>query len=425
MPIERAAATSPDPQYEVFFSNYHRRYRFDLEVLSWRGTPWWNGRMKLVSISGSLLARKLKRSLRQRFQSEALLYDIEIGEFIQQAVAFEQDLWSVLAPVPFDRYPYDSMGTLSLLDRLLTGPTRYLRTLVGTEPVLDVGCGDGLLSFVFEALGAGVYAIDNPRTNYNGMRGVRTLKQALRSSVRIQSMDLDGPFQFPVPRAGLALFFGTLYHLKNPFGVLESLGRSARYCLLSTAITRFAPDQKTDLRDMPAACLANRDGLKGDETNYWIFTEEGLRVLADRTGWEVCDWMRMSDGDSTLWGSQRDERVFCLLRSRAFAPLSRTQLLHGWHHLENNAWRWTERRFSIHAQRWGSLTLRCTLPESLPVPVNLTCGEHVRRLASHGDHEVRFPVPSGVVNFEVDRCLRPDSEDARERALIVRGLEIR
>ena len=127
-------------------------------------------------------------------------------------------------------------------------------------------------------------AIDNPPTNYNRMAGVEALKIALDSSVRIESLDLDGPFQLPVRRCGLALCFGILYHLKNPYSVLETLAASANYCLLSTAITRFAPDQQTEVNHLPVAFLAGRDGLRGDETNYWIFTETGLRTLVDRSG---------------------------------------------------------------------------------------------------------------------------------------------
>jgi hypothetical protein len=45
--------------------------------------------------------------------------------------------------------------------------------------------------------------------------------------------------------------------------------------------------------------------LKGDETNYWIFTEAGLRVLVDRSGWDICDWMVTSDSGATLTVARR------------------------------------------------------------------------------------------------------------------------
>jgi SAM-dependent methyltransferase len=375
--------------------------------------------------------------LKPRFRSKDLIYDIEIRELIQHALAFEAEFnraklnqakfnqaSHAAATAGLDWYPHDSFGTLSVLDQLLTSRERFLGTLIGKEPVVDVGCADGALSFVFESLGVEVHAIDNPPTNYNGMRGVRALKKALGSSVRIFAADLDSHFALPVDRCGLAVFFGILYHLKNPFGVLESLAARARYCLLSTAITRCAPGRGADLHGLPVAYLAGRDGLKGDETNYWIFTEAGLRVLVDRTGWDVCDWMVTGDSGATLWDTQSDERVFCLLRSRAFEPASRSQLLSGWHALENNAWRWTAKRFSIAVASAGTLTLRCTIPQSLHLPVILKYGESSTVFDSPGDHEVSVRVEPGVIEFEVDRCLAPDATDSRERGLIVRGVAI-
>lgn len=365
----------------------------------------------------------MKRSLEPRFRSKALIYDIEIGEFVDRAVAFERDLSSALGPAAFRWYPYDSVGTLSILDRLLTGPSRFLRTLIGPEPILDLGCGDGLLSFAFEALGIPVHAVDNPRTNYNGMRGIKTLKRALRSAVRIHAMDLDCEFGFPVGHAGLALFFGTLYHLKNPLGVLDALSHTAQYCLLSTATTRFAPDQRIDLRDIPVACLAGREGLKGDDTNYWIFTEAGLRVLVDRAGWEVCDWLNLDDTEKTLWGAQRDNRVFCLLRSREFPVRARAQLVTGWHHLECSAWRWTSRHFSVDVPAGGWIKLHCIVPPGLPCPITLTSRAGTTIFAHPGDYHVKFAVSPGVVEFDVDPWLNGASSDGRERGLIVQAIE--
>jgi SAM-dependent methyltransferase len=299
--------------------------------------------------------------------------------------------------------------------------------------VLDLGCGDGDLSFFFESLGCRVYAVDNPSSNFNRMLGVKALKAALQSPVQIDSADLDAGFEFPVDHCGLAIFLGVLYHLKNPFGVLESLSARARYCLLSTAITRYGPDQRTDVGSFPVAFLAGRDGLRGDETNYWIFSEAGLRVLLERTGWEVRDWLAAGDTDSVLWGTQRDERVFCLLASRVLPPSGSPQLCGGWHVMENDAWRWTEQRFSVAVGEGARrLTLRCAVPESVTVPVTLSArrgsavvGTHT--FTSHGESDCVMDLANGegdMVELELDHALRPDANDLRERGIVVRDVEV-
>jgi hypothetical protein len=321
-------------------------------------------------------------------------------------------------------YPWDSFGTVVLLDQLLTGRHRWLTPMIGDEPVLDVGCGDGPLSFVFESLGCRVHAVDHRQSNYNEMRGVAALKAALNSKVRIAEIDLDRNPNVTVKSCGLALFLGVLYHLKNPLGVLEALATQARYCLLSTAITRFAPSECADVSHMPAAFLAGRDGLRGDETNYWIFTEAGLRNLVDRAGWDVCDWLVLRDDQSVLWGAQKDERALCLLRSRCFSGEPCTQLVDGWHTLENSAWRWTARQFTMFtAQGVKSVRLQVTVPEIIGVPLTLSGPRGQRVLFDRpGDHECLFDVSVGEGSFELDRALPPDDRDNRERGIVVRAV---
>jgi len=375
-------------------------------------------------------------SWKRRLRPRPIIQQLEIRDLAARALAFQQRLTAVrkkLPPLDPGWYPWDSLGALTHLDRLLTGRHRFLEPLIGDLPVLDLGCGDGDLAFLFESLGCRVCAIDNPPTNYNGMAGVETLKVALDSSVRIEPLDLDGRFRLPVERCGLALCLGILYHLKNPYAVLETLAACSNYCLLSTAITRFAPDQATEVNRLPVAFLAGRDGLRGDETNYWVFSETGLRTLVDRCGWEVCDWLVVDDEASVLWNTQRDERVFCLLRSRTADPKPVTQPVDGWHVLENAAWRWTKRCFSIvvvpGSQR---LNLKLTVPPNLELPLALTASAAGSVLATHtftqcGDFECAQQTPPGtevLVESELDRAPPPDTTDSRERAIIVRAIDL-
>ena len=149
------------------------------------------------------------------------------------------------------------------------------------------------------------------------MRGVRALKDALESAVEIFELDVDDRFALPAPAYGLALFLGTLYHLKNPFYALETVARHARFCLLSTRIARFTPGGRVNFQDLPMAYLLDDREANADPTNYWIFSEAGLRRILQRSGWEVRAFTTTGDTcTSDPSAPAADERAFCFLRSR-------------------------------------------------------------------------------------------------------------
>ena len=219
----------------------------------------------------------------------------------------------------FPWYPYDSLSNFHLLHTFLRGPARNVLSLAGSDPILDVGCADGEVAFFLESLGCTVEAIDFPPTSNNGMRGARTLKTVLGSAVEFHEIDLDSYFVMPRERYGLALLFGILYHLKNPFYVLETISKCARYCLLSTRVARVTPDKRTNFEKLPMAYLLDAHEANGDATNYWIFSEAGLRRILARSGWEVEGYTTTGQTEnSDPSHSDADERAFCLLRSRSF-----------------------------------------------------------------------------------------------------------
>src|SRR5947207_4234200 len=228
----------------------------------------------------------------------------DIADLLAPARQFRAKLASVkarIAPRDFSWYPYDTLSALEHLERLLTGDSRQLVDLAGNGVVIDIGCSDGDLAFFLESLGCRVQVLDTAAINHNEMRGIRALKEALGSGVEIHSVDLDGQFVLPAEQYNLALLLGVLYHLKNPVYVLEALSRQARFCLLST---RILPRETG-----PIAYLADEYELSAaDDSNYWLFSEPGLRRLLKRTNWEIRDYVTV--GDDT------DLRAFCLIRSR-------------------------------------------------------------------------------------------------------------
>jgi len=256
---------------------------------------------------------------------------LDIAEIARKAHAFDATLSQTkrdLAPEGFGWYPYGTLSNFQHLDRLLTGTNRDLSALSGDAPVADIGAADGDSAFFLESLGFDAHVVDNAPTNFNGCRGVHLLKQALDSKVTIHEADLDARFDLPGENYGLAFFLGILYHLKNPYNALESLARNARHAVISTRITRYNTTneargrngvnrERVELQSIPAAYLVAPDETNNDNTNYWMFSEAGLRRILDRTGWDVLDFMTVGDTLNSDPASQEgDERAFCLVRSR-------------------------------------------------------------------------------------------------------------
>ena len=367
----------------------------------------------------------------------------DITQIVNAVHAFERHLNAVKKrcslPAGRDWYPYHTFSTLDMLEGVLTGDRRKLTALTEGYPVLDVGCGDGGLAYFFESLGLEVEAIDHAATNYNGMEGVRALKTALGSAVEISEVDLDRQFALPRQTYGLVLLFGVLYHLKNPIYVLEALSARAKYCLLSTRVAKFTPDHKTDLRHAPVGYLVGERETNDDCTNYWIFSEAGLKRLFERTGWRVCDFATagaVMDSDPTH--AENDERAYCLLESRNTDLNLDARLAEGWFAWEGTC-RWTAQRFSFLVRRplltrsTPELYLRFLVPDVvLATRPSVTLGASVNgyplpphTYTTSGEHIYQEKIPQAAVRekleitFETDDVLRPPLPDTRALGVFV------
>jgi len=236
------------------------------------------------------------------------------------AIAMEQDLWEIkLAHRPKSFwYPYSTLHNIAVLEKLSATAGLHLLDLCrGVHgKVADIGAADGDLAFFLEKHGLSVDVIDNEYTNFNGLAGARTLKEALNSSVVIRSVDLDSQFALPHQKYDALFFLGTLYHLKNPFFLLESLSRITKYCFVSTRIAKQTADGQP-LSPYPVAYLVGPQECNNDDTNFWIFSDQGLKRLIDRTGWNLLSYVTIGDtASSTPADPERDERAFCLLEKR-------------------------------------------------------------------------------------------------------------
>jgi 2-polyprenyl-3-methyl-5-hydroxy-6-metoxy-1,4-benzoquinol methylase len=238
----------------------------------------------------------------------------------------ERELWETKLAhraKPF-WYPYATLRNIPVLERLLAGSGLDLLELCKGKygRIADVGAADGDLGFFLEGLGFSVDVIDYEYTNFNRLNGARILKKALNSSITVRSIDLDSPGELTTDRYDAVFLLGVLYHLKNPFSLLERLARVTRYCFLSTRIARQTADG-APLSKYPVAYLLGAEECNNDCTNFWIFSDTGLKRLIDRAGWNILAYGALGDiGHSTPADPNHDERAFCVLESNAMIGLS-------------------------------------------------------------------------------------------------------
>ena len=375
----------------------------------------------------------------------------EIRDLAQDADRFQAVLQAArdkVCPEDWTWYRYDSLGLFSILDQMLTGSRRYLLDLIGNRTVLDVGCGDGALALFFESLGYSVTAVDNSATNCNRMQGVRALCQTLESKIDIVDLDVDSARLSPPGEPyGIALALGILYHLRNPFHLLDEIARHSRYCLVSTRVARVTPDRSVNLERVPVAYLVDSDELNADPTNYWIFSQAGLARLVHRAGWQIVDSLNVGNlADSDPVRADADERCYCLLRRIGIAsdPVPKgvtARLAHGWHGRESGGrhWRWTEQSFGVTIS--GEADVR-KLKLDLYVPplltgrlgmITLTASFEGRALKKQsytkpGPQSFEIPLPRQAgdrqIDFTLDKCLPPSEEDPRELGVIVSDMSL-
>ena len=337
-----------------------------------------------------------------------------------------------------DWYPWASLAAMEPLDGFLGGDVAKLQALIGNAPVLDVGCGDGDVGFFLESLGARVDGIDHAPTNYNALLGVRALKRTLDSKIGIHAVDLDQRPNLPASNYGLTIMLGVLYHLKNPFLVLETLARSSRHIFLSTRVASLTPDRKLNYGSLPMAYLVDDDELNHDPTNFWIFSDTALKRLVRRAGWDIREYITQGapSSHSDPVSPKGDTRAYVLAESR-LAAVAAFHLESGWHELEYDAWRWTERRFSAVLNLGAKLSpatlrFRFYLPKEVLAQrpaVVLSAAVNGAKLpaatfSTPGEHEYQALVPSidsgaATVVFELNGSIRASDGDQRELGVLV------
>jgi SAM-dependent methyltransferase len=232
---------------------------------------------------------------------------VRIDHLVAAAPAFRKRLGTLRAPcTDINWYPYNSLDNVYNLNAFLP-PTTEL--VPDRASVLDIGCADGDMGFLFESLGCYVDFLDHAATNFNDCRGVTRTAQLLGHTGRVIERDIDLGFELDRDY-DLALFLGTMYHLRNPALALLRLAERCERMLLSTRVITHLPPQHASIAvaSAPIGYLLDTLELNQDPTNWWLFSPAGVTRLLNRCGWTALASRIVFD--ESVPADQRDERMF-------------------------------------------------------------------------------------------------------------------
>lgn len=214
-------------------------------------------------------------------------------------------------------YPYSTLGNLPHIDYLLQELNLSAEEVLSFKTINDIGGADGDIAFYCEFLGAEkVNLIDHAPTNFNNLKAAILLKQALKSNVNIKDANLDSYEGWEsVEKADLTIFLGILYHLQNPYYGLLQLSKKSKYVLLSTRV--FDQINEKDVSTSGLAYFYNPAECNNDATNWWCFTDECLKRLVNRSGWEIIVYKRFGcSEDADPVDNRKDGRAFAYLKNK-------------------------------------------------------------------------------------------------------------
>jgi SAM-dependent methyltransferase len=162
-------------------------------------------------------------------------------------------------------------------------------------------------------------------------------------------------------------------------------------------------------------------------TNAVAYAEPYIRHILAEFGLQVIE--------PTLYGLQD-----VLLLTKAPQTYTQSELVRGWHELEKDCWRWTERAFAVRLRQTAARTEQSTLRSRFHVPIAIMSkhkrlhlrvnvnGEPLPSLecVAAGDQLYVCQIPkrmwvdgSVFLEFELDKALQPSPSDWRELGLLV------
>lgn len=193
-----------------------------------------------------------------------------------QYLEFNQRIKQIREEYPLSEnyYPYHTIEIIPFILSTLESYDLKLEDYIKDKIILDLGCGDGDLSFFFEFIGAKtVIAMDYAPTNFNGLKGFKLIKEKLKSNVILIEGDIH-EFNFKdIPNIDTAFVFGFLYHSKHPLWILENLCKKTQFLFLTTKVF--------DHEDA-YAYFYDIGESNNDSTNWWCFSPKTLVLMLKR-----------------------------------------------------------------------------------------------------------------------------------------------
>ena len=220
-------------------------------------------------------------------------------EAVRQDPAFQKEKAAL--------YEFDTLDNFEPILGLLDEAAAARLDAMPNRTMIDVGCANGELGFAFEDAGFSVALLD--KSHVAEQAGSLVIQNApLVASIVARNKgsravifdeDVDDGFDprrvvegfaraRPAdPRFELGVMVGVLYHLKNPYAVIEKLGQLCDHLIVGTWVADCLPDRRRMIEDEQLVFLLESCQLADDPTNYWIFTRRSFRVLVERCGWQV------------------------------------------------------------------------------------------------------------------------------------------
>lgn len=231
-------------------------------------------------------------------------------------------------------YPYDIIhANVDPLCRLMID-AGFTSELDPDASVVDIGCANGDLSYALALSGFKVSAIDWSYAHDQAPAFVRAVSNRNGFDIAVADLSVDQYFGIEDVRAAaianadkipevydLAISFGLVYHLKNPFAFFESLSKVTKRLIVGTHVITHEPKLGARIDNYSMAYLVDAYELNSDPTNYWMLTEKAFARLAERSGFTI--EARLSIPNNPLGISTPDDtalgvRSFLALKSKHF-----------------------------------------------------------------------------------------------------------